>query len=137
MHRKLQDNAKTQVEEVKAAKNFKDITVKIDTTTIEEVDESKQPCSLVLIGHRKAGKSTISGQILLLLGCVDEKTKYQYKKQAKDQGRDSQWIAGCMNVLEEEARGRTVEVDAPHSVLKVSNSPFLTHQALRYTFQIC
>lgn len=39
-----------------------------------EVDETRQPCSIVFIGHVDAGKSTISGQIMYLNGVVDERT---------------------------------------------------------------
>ena len=49
------------VEEVKKQKIVKDVTVKVDEKTIVKVDENKQPCSLVFIGHVDAGKSTISG----------------------------------------------------------------------------
>ena len=49
------------VEEVKKQKIVKDVTVKVDEKTIVQVDENKQPCSLVFIGHVDAGKSTISG----------------------------------------------------------------------------
>ncbi|EQD40341.1 hypothetical protein B1A_16476, partial [mine drainage metagenome] len=31
-----------------------------------EVDETRQPASLVFIGHVDAGKSTISGQLMFL-----------------------------------------------------------------------
>lgn len=75
------------------------------------VDESKQPCSLVFIGHVDAGKSTISGQIMYLMGCVDVRTIEKYKQEAKEKGRDSWWLAYCMDENEEEkAKGKTVEV---------------------------
>ena len=93
------------------AKVVKDIVVKFEEEKIIQVDENKQPCSLVFIGHVDAGKSTISGQIMLLMGCVDERTIEKYKKEAKDKGRDSWWLAYCMDVGEEEkAKGKTVEV---------------------------
>ena len=92
-------------------KVIKDVVVKVDDEAIIKVDESKQPCSLVFIGHVDAGKSTISGQIMLLMGCVDERTIEKYKKEAKDKGRDSWWLAYCMDSSEEEkAKGKTVEV---------------------------
>lgn len=48
---------------------------------------------------------------MLLMGCVDERTIEKYKKEAKDKGRDSWWLAYCMDVGEEEkAKGKTVEV---------------------------
>lgn len=45
------------------------------------------------------------------MGCVDDRTIEKYKKDAKDKGRDSWWLAYCMDIGEEEqAKGKTVEV---------------------------
>lgn len=45
------------------------------------------------------------------MGCVDERTIAKYKEEAKKLGRDSWWLAYCMDVGEEEkAKGKTVEV---------------------------
>ena len=105
------EGSKAPVEELKKVKTVKDVVVKVDDETIIKVDENKQPCSLVFIGHVDAGKSTISGQIMLLMGCVDERTIEKYKKEAKNKGRDSWWLAYCMDINEEEkAKGKTVEV---------------------------
>ena len=38
---------------------------------IVEVDESRDPATLVFIGHVDAGKSTISGHLMLQMGVVD------------------------------------------------------------------
>ncbi len=46
----------------------------MEEENIVEVDESKQPASLVFIGHVDAGKSTISGQLMYLMGIVDQRT---------------------------------------------------------------
>jgi len=76
-----------------------------------QVDETRQPCSIVFIGHVDAGKSTISGQIMYTMGCVDEHTIQKYKQDAKKNNRDSWWLAYCMDQSEEEqAKGKTVEV---------------------------
>jgi peptide chain release factor subunit 3 len=50
------------------------------------VNTEKQPCSLVFIGDLFAGKSTISGQIMLIMGCIDELTITKYKQEAKQKG---------------------------------------------------
>jgi len=48
---------------------------------------------------------------MLKMGCVDDRTIEKYKKDAKDKGRDSWWLAYCMDIGEEEqAKGKTVEV---------------------------
>lgn len=98
-------------EEVKKAKKIVDIDVKVDEDAITEVDETRQPCSLVFIGHVDAGKSTISGNLMYLMGVIDSRTIEKYKKEAKDKGRDSWWLAYVMDVNEDEkAKGKTVEV---------------------------
>lgn len=48
---------------------------------------------------------------MYLMDCVDERLIEKYKKEAKDNGRDSWWLAYCMDSSEEEkAKGKTVEV---------------------------
>jgi len=48
-----------------------------------DVDETRQPCSLVFIGHVDAGKSTISGNIMFAMNVVDKRTIEKYKEEAK------------------------------------------------------
>ena len=48
--------------------------MKVDESAIVKVDEDKQPCTTVFIGHVDAGKSTISGNIMLLMGVIDDRT---------------------------------------------------------------
>jgi len=48
---------------------------------------------------------------MFLTGQVDERTIAKYKQEAKDKGRDSWWLAYCMDSNDEEkAKGKTVEV---------------------------
>jgi peptide chain release factor subunit 3 len=76
-----------------------------------EVDETRQPVSMVFIGHVDAGKSTISGSLMYKMGIVDQRTIQKYKEEAKEKGRDSWWLAYVMDINEEEkAKGKTVEV---------------------------
>ena len=78
---------------------------------VEAVDTQKQPCSIVFIGHVDAGKSTISGQMVYQMGIVDERTIDKFKREAKEKGRDSWWLAYVMDEAEEErAKGKTVEI---------------------------
>jgi len=42
-------------------KVFKDQTVNMEPEGCKDVDETRQPCSMVFIGHVDAGKSTICG----------------------------------------------------------------------------
>jgi len=67
-------------EEVQKAKVVKDIVVREeDDADIVDVDESRQPCSLIFIGHVDAGKSTICGNLMQLMGIVDQRTIAKYK----------------------------------------------------------
>jgi peptide chain release factor subunit 3 len=75
------------------------------------VDETRQPSSLVLIGHVDAGKSTISGNIMFSTGVVDQRTIEKYKQEAKEKNRESWWLAYAIDDSEEEKKkGKTIEV---------------------------
>jgi peptide chain release factor subunit 3 len=77
--------------------------------------DQREHLNIVFIGHVDAGKSTISGQILLLTGQVDERTIAKYEKEAKEKKRDSWYIAYIMDTSEEERqKGKTVEVGRAH-----------------------
>jgi len=52
-------------------KAFKDRQVNMNPENVEEVDETREPVSMVFIGHVDAGKSTICGNIMYLMGVVD------------------------------------------------------------------
>jgi len=126
-------------EEVKPAEPPAEVapapTEKSDTTSDEPIkkpekkkmkkDKKKRPkvkahdprehLNLVFIGHVDAGKSTLSGQILLKTGQVDKRTVQKYEKEAKEKNRESWWIAYIMDTSEEErAKGKTVECGRAH-----------------------
>jgi len=74
-------------------------------------DETKDPLSIVFIGHVDAGKSTICGNILLLTGKVDTNELRKLEVEAKEKHRESWYLAYIMDINEEEkAKGKTVEV---------------------------
>lgn len=78
---------------------------------VVDVDESRAPASFVFIGHVDAGKSTICGNLIYSMGIVDSRTIEKFKKEAKDKGRDSWWLAYVMDSSEDEkAKGKTVEM---------------------------
>lgn len=58
-------------EEKKILKAFKDKDVNLDPPDAKPVDLTKDPCSMVFIGHVDAGKSTICGNLMYLMGIVD------------------------------------------------------------------
>jgi len=77
--------------------------------------DAREHLNLVFIGHVDAGKSTLSGQILLKTGLVDMRTVAKYEKEAKQKNRESWWIAYIMDTSEEErAKGKTVECGRAH-----------------------
>ena len=76
-----------------------------------QVDEKRQPLSIVFIGHVDVGKSTICGRIMCITEKVDLRTIKKYEQEAKEKNRESWWLAYVMDVNEEERqRGKTVEV---------------------------
>jgi peptide chain release factor subunit 3 len=53
---------------------IKKISQQVADEEIVEVDETRQPASMVFIGHVDSGKSTISGNLMFLMGVVDQRT---------------------------------------------------------------
>lgn len=106
------DEGEAEEEEVAVTAEIKKLEVKEEEKVVED---SREHVNLVFIGHVDAGKSTISGQIMLLTGQVDERTLQKYTKDAKDQNRESWVFAYIMDTSEEErAKGKTVEVGRAH-----------------------
>jgi peptide chain release factor subunit 3 len=100
---------KTTEKKKRIPKEEKDVDV--ENYELVDVDETRQPASLVFIGHVDAGKSTICGGLMYYSGMVDERTIKKYKEEAKEKNRDSWWLAYVMDVNEDEkAKGKTVEV---------------------------
>jgi peptide chain release factor subunit 3 len=83
-----------------------------DNDDIAEVEgDPREHLNLVFIGHVDAGKSTLSGSILYLMGKVDARTIERFEKEAKNRNRESWFLAFIMDTSEEErAKGKTVEV---------------------------
>lgn len=112
----------------KVSTAIKDITV-VPDENIVQVDETRKPASFVFIGHVDAGKSTICGNLIYSMGIVDERTIEKYKKEAKDKGRDSWWLAYVMDSSDEEkAKGKTVEmgravIDTPTKMYTIFDAP--------------
>ncbi|CAZ83323.1 unnamed protein product [Tuber melanosporum] len=82
----------------------------IDDSVIEEL-YGKEHVNLIFIGHVDAGKSSLGGAILYATGMVDERTMEKYKRDAKEQGRESWYLSWALDLTKEErAKGKTVEV---------------------------
>jgi peptide chain release factor subunit 3 len=108
---------------------FKDRKVNIDERDLKEVDTTREPFSMVFIGHVDAGKSFISGNLKYLMGVVDARTIEKYKAETKDKGGNSWWLAYVMDVSDEEkAKGKTVLVgratfDTPTKKYTIFDAP--------------
>jgi peptide chain release factor subunit 3 len=75
-----------------------------------DVKDTREHVNIVFIGHVDAGKSTMSGQILVTTGQVDKRTMERYQKEAKEKNRESWYLAYILDTSDEErARGKTVE----------------------------
>eukprot|EP00466_Bigelowiella_natans_P012800 jgi/Bigna1/92204/estExt_fgenesh1_pm.C_60045 len=80
-----------------------------------KVHDERPHVNVVFIGHVDAGKSTLSGQLLLMTGQVDQRTIDKYEREAKEKNRESWYLAFIMDTNEEErAKGKTVEVGRAH-----------------------
>jgi len=60
-------------------KVFKDKDPNMNPEGMVEVDPIREPCSMVFIGHVDAGKSTICGNLMYMMGVVDARTIEKYK----------------------------------------------------------
>jgi len=77
--------------------------------------DPREHLNIVFIGHVDAGKSTLSGSILYLMGKVDARTIERFEREAKQRNRESWFLAFIMDTSEEErAKGKTVEVGRAH-----------------------
>lgn len=93
-----------------------DIIIDEEEVAKDAADEDpREHLNVVFIGHVDAGKSTCSGQVLLLTGMVNERLIEKYTKEASDKKHASWFLAYIMDALEEErAKGKTVEVGRAH-----------------------
>jgi len=82
---------------------------------LEAKDDPREHINLVTIGHVDAGKSTLSGQILLSTGMIDQRTVEKLVAEAKDQNRSSWFLAYMLDQnAEERQKGITIEVGRAH-----------------------
>jgi len=88
---------------------------KMDVSVPAGKEDTREHLNVVFIGHVDAGKSTISGQIMVITGQVDERSMQKFEREAKDNNRESWLFAYIMDTNEEErAKGKTVEVGRAH-----------------------
>jgi len=83
-----------------------DVLMKNDTN-----QSGKERLNLIVVGHVDAGKSTLMGHLLTLLGDVNERTIQKYQRDAEKIGKGSFAYAWVLDETEEERdRGVTMNV---------------------------
>ncbi|XP_022832669.1 eukaryotic peptide chain release factor GTP-binding subunit ERF3A-like [Spodoptera litura] len=86
----------------------------------------KDHVNLVLVGHVDAGKSTIGGQIMSLMGIVDQRTLKKYEKEAREKSRESWYLSWALDTNQEERdKGKTVEVGRAYFTTKTKHFTIL------------
>ncbi|KAJ3031385.1 UNVERIFIED_CONTAM: HBS1-like protein [Siphonaria sp. JEL0065] len=74
-------------------------------------NSEKSSLNLVIVGHVDAGKSTMMGHLLYLLGAVNERTMKKYERDAENMKKGSFCFAWVLDETEEErTRGVTIDV---------------------------
>lgn len=86
------------------------------SASIPETAEDLRPCiNLVCVGHVDAGKSTLMGHLLCLVGNVSSKQLHKFEKDAKQIGKASFAFAWVLDEGEDERqRGVTIDVCVKH-----------------------
>lgn len=82
--------------------------------------EGKPLINLVVIGHVDAGKSTLMGHLLYLLGFVSKKLIHRYETDSKKVGKNSFMYAWVLDETEEE-RTRGITMDIAQSRFETRN----------------
>lgn len=91
-----------------SGKNRQAINIK---TELEKRQGGKPLLNLVVIGHVDAGKSTLMGHLLYLLGNVNKRTMHKYEQESKKAGKASFAYAWVLDETgEERDRGVTMDV---------------------------
>lgn len=104
-----------QEEEVETEETEEDVAARRKVYEALAKEDTRVHMNVVFIGHVDAGKSTLGGQILCLMGGVDDRTIEKYQKEAKDNNRETWYMAYVMDTNDEErAKGKTVEVGRAH-----------------------
>ncbi|KAH3679081.1 hypothetical protein WICMUC_001277 [Wickerhamomyces mucosus] len=96
---------------------------KIDVDAELTKRKAKPNTSFVVIGHVDAGKSTLTGRLLLESNVVDKNTYTKLKREAEKSGKGSFSLAWVMDQTPEE-RDRGVTIDINSSQFETPNANF-------------
>eukprot|EP01018_Ginkgo_biloba_P020861 Gb_36048 [translate_table: standard] len=81
----------------------------------EQNEQGKSLLHLAIVGHVDAGKSTLMGRFLHLMGRVSQKEMHKYEREAKQKGKGSFAYAWVLDEsAEERERGVTMTVAVAH-----------------------
>ncbi len=129
----FEDNKKKKDEEAALAKDVSNLKItpkqatkpkfKIDLDAELSKRQVKPHTSFVVIGHVDAGKSTLTGRLLLENNIVDKNTYTKLKREAEKAGKGSFSLAWVMDQTEEE-RNRGVTIDICTSEFETENGYF-------------
>ncbi|XP_068866823.1 HBS1-like protein isoform X3 [Aphelocoma coerulescens] len=112
------------------AKKSSKVKPQIDVKAeLEKRQGGKQLLNLVVIGHVDAGKSTLMGHLLYLLGNVNKRTMHKYEQESKKAGKASFAYAWVLDETgEERERGVTMDVgmtkfETPTKIITLMDAP--------------
>ncbi|KAJ8033459.1 HBS1-like protein [Holothuria leucospilota] len=108
------------------------VSISSDIDILKEYSErqgGKELLNMVVIGHVDAGKSTLMGHLLFLLGQVNKRTMHKYETESKKQGKASFAYAWVLDETgEERERGITMDVgltkfETEHRIVTLLDAP--------------
>ncbi|XP_026521928.1 HBS1-like protein isoform X1 [Notechis scutatus] len=103
-----EDSSVAQTSMKKSGKSKQQLDIKAE---LEKRQGGKHLLNLVVIGHVDAGKSTLMGHLLYLLGNVNKRTMHKYEQESKKAGKASFAYAWVLDETgEERERGVTMDV---------------------------
>lgn len=104
------------VEEMPAPPQAEEDTNAGEVSAVVMEPDDPRPCiSLVVCGHVDAGKSTLMGHLLCLVGNVSSKEMHKFDKESRALGKASFKFAWVLDEGEDErARGVTIDVCVKH-----------------------
>lgn len=96
---------------------------------VSPMSVKKPTISVVFIGHVDAGKSTLSGRVLLSLNLVDSRLLEKYKEESRSLNRESWYLSWLTDTSPiEREKGNTLEMcstilDLPHNRVNLLDTP--------------
>ncbi|KAI7794296.1 HBS1-like protein, partial [Triplophysa rosa] len=104
----VSEDSATPTQPRSAGKSKRQLDIRAE---LEKRQGGKPLLNLVVIGHVDAGKSTLMGHVLYLLGNVNKRTMHKYEQEAKKAGKASFAYAWVLDETgEERDRGVTMDV---------------------------